>query len=237
MGLGVSKSVGGFPALGNVPEELRAIVRDMEQKERTGLLKGHRLLDEQFTMAAFKLHLGHYNVIHAATHFSFRAGTREESLESFLLLGSGERLTLAQVKDAGTMFSGVELLVLSACDTAAGGKGADGREIEGFGVLAQKAGARTVMATLWPVADPSTRELMVRFYELHGSMPHITKAEALRLAQMSLLRVDGKQSVELRSTRERTVGSDGRKSNSSFPPKGFAHPYYWAPFLLIGNWK
>jgi CHAT domain-containing protein/Tfp pilus assembly protein PilF len=217
LGLGVSKSVGGFPALINVPEELRAIVRETEQRERTGLLNGRRLLDEQFTLEALKLHLGHYNVIHAATHFSFKTGTRDESLQSFLLLGSGEKLTLAQVKDGGTIFNGVELLVLSACETAAGGKGADGREVEGFGVLAQKAGARTVMATLWPVADPSTRELMVKFYELHGSMPRITKAEALRRAQIALLR--------------------GKMSDQTAGFKPYAHPYYWAPFILIGNWK
>lgn len=229
LGLGVSKPVGGFPPLGNVPEELRAIVRDTEHQERTGLLQGHRLLDEQFTMAAFKLNLGRYNVIHAATHFSFRVGTREESLQSFLLLGNGEKLTLAQVKDAGAMFSGVELLVLSACDTAAGGKGSDGREIEGLGVLAQKAGAKTVIATLWPVADPSTRELMVTFYELHGTIPNISKAEALRRAQLTLLRGG------LPSRRSQSLSASKLNPSSAATP--YAHPYYWAPFILIGNWK
>lgn len=231
LGLGVSKAIGGFPALSNVREELRAIVRETEQKEQTGLLKGRRLLDEEFTSDAFRRHLGHYNVIHAATHFSFKAGTREEALESFLLLGSGEKLTLAQIRNSGAMFSGVELLVLSACDTAAGGRGADGREIEGFGVLAQRAGAQTVMATQWPVADSSTRELMVRFYEIHGSRPKVSKAEALRQAQLALLRGAA-------SSAQGNVSDPAANGSSSVQSTGkYSHPYYWGPFILIGNWK
>lgn len=239
LGLGVSKSVAGFPALENVAEELRAIVRDTEQKENTGLLEGHRLLDEQFTLAAFRLQLGHYNIIHAATHFNFIAGTRNESLQSFLLLGDGEKLTLAQVKDAGTMFSGVDLLVLSACETAAGGKGADGREIEGFGALAQKAGARAVIATLWRVADASTRELMVKFYQLHGAAPNVSKAEALRQAQLALL--NGEPHVNSMRPRDTLAGNFAMPASGqtfqATPLKPYAHPYYWASFILIGNWR
>jgi CHAT domain-containing protein/Tfp pilus assembly protein PilF len=239
LGLGVSKPVAGFAALENVPEELRAIVRDTERHESTGLLDGHRLLDEQFTLSAFRLHLGHYNVIHAATHFHFITGTRNESLQSFLLLGDGEKLTLADVKDAGPFFSGVELLVLSACETAAGGKGADGREIEGFGALAQKAGARAVLATLWRVADASTRELMVKFYQLHGTAPNVSKAEALRQAQLALLHGEW-QTNGIQPRAELAAGEHGKAPGPAFqtnPLKPYAHPYYWAPFILIGNWR
>jgi len=49
-------------------------------------------------------------------------------------------------------FGGVDLLTLSACDTASGGTGANGKEVEGFAVLAQRKGAKAVIATLWPVA-------------------------------------------------------------------------------------
>jgi CHAT domain-containing protein/Tfp pilus assembly protein PilF len=241
LGLGVSKPVAGFPALANVREELLAIVRDTEQKDVTGLLDGRRLLNEEFTLAAFKLHLGRYKVIHAATHFSFVPGTRDESLESFLLLGSGEKLTLGQVKDAGTMFDGVELLVLSACETAAGGKGADGREVEGFGALAQKAGARTVLATLWRVEDVSTRELMVKFYRLQAAMPTDSKAGALRRAQMALLRgeITG-EAADRHHPRADLIGREDRHPPGlpfpHNPHRPYAHPYYWAPFILIGNW-
>jgi CHAT domain-containing protein len=62
----------------------------------------------------------------------------------------------------------VDLLTLSACDTATGGAGSDGREVEGFGVLAQRQGAGAVMASLWPVADRSTELLMRGFYRERG---------------------------------------------------------------------
>lgn len=239
LGLGVSKPVAGFTPLVNVPDELEAIVRDEEKNDQTGLLDGRLLLNEGFTLEALERFLGSFKVIHAATHFSFITGTRSESLESFLLLGSGERLTLESIQKAGTMFSGVELLVLSACDTAAGGKGADGSEVESFGVLAQRAGARTVIATLWPVADASTRELMVGFYQLHGATPDINKAEALRRAQLRLL--NGEMEAGGMKARADLAGREQTESaHSTFrtdPRKPYAHPYYWAPFILIGNWR
>jgi CHAT domain-containing protein len=170
-------------------------------------MAGRRLLYEQFTYYAFRNQLGRFPVVHAATHFKFVSGTRDEALNSFLLLGNGEKLTLAQIQNAGTIFNGVHLLTLSACNTASGGKDADGREIEGFGVMAQKKGAKAVMATLWAVADESTRQLMVDFYRLYQK-PGTTKAEALRQAQLTLLK-----------------------------DEKFAHPYFWSPFILIGNWK
>lgn len=238
LGLGVSKPVAGFPALSNVPEELRAIVRVAGRQESSGLFEGHRLLDEDFSLAAFKLHLGHYQVIHAATHFKFILGTRQESLDSYLLLGSGEKLTLAQVNNDWTMFNGVELLVLSACETAAGGRGADGQEVEGFGALAQNAGARAVLATLWRVADASTRELMVKFYQSQRSAPRVTKVEALRRAQLALL--NGEQPSGVASLRAEIEGIGQATAGLQFstdPQKPYAHPYYWAPFILIGNWR
>lgn len=125
--------------------------------KRRGVLSGRLLLDEKFTSKTFRSNLGRYPIVHAATHFNFISGVKDESLESFLLLGNGEKLTLAQIQNSGTIFNGVQLLALSACDTAYGGKDADGREIEGFGALAQKKGAKAVMARLWRVADERIR--------------------------------------------------------------------------------
>jgi CHAT domain-containing protein len=62
-------------------------------------------------------------------------------------------MTLAEIKNSSNLFGGVELLTLSACDTATGGGGADGKEVEAFAVLAQRQGAKAVVASLWPVAD------------------------------------------------------------------------------------
>ncbi|HSE15600.1 MAG TPA: CHAT domain-containing protein [Pyrinomonadaceae bacterium] len=209
LGLGVSKEYEGFTPLSYVSEELHAIIRDstaLPKQAEQGVLQGRLLLNEDFTYEKLRTYLGRFPIVHTATHFRFIPGTTDESLQSFLLLGDGERLTLAKIRNSGTMFHGVELLTLSACDTAFGGKDADGRELEGFGALAQEKGARATVATLWRVDDESTRDLMVRFYELYRK-PNLTKAEALRRAQLSLL--EGKR---------------------------FAHPYYWSPFVLIGNW-
>lgn len=116
---------------------------------------GRRLLDDQLTEGTMRTALRErYQLVHIASHFSFRPGNKTDS---FLLLGDGSRLTLRQIRDSTNLFGDVDLLTLSACDTATGGCGADGREVEGFGVLAQRLGAAAVIATLWPVADASTQ--------------------------------------------------------------------------------
>jgi CHAT domain len=80
------------------------------------------------------------------------------------------------------------LLTLSACNSGVGDNTADGKEVEGFGVLTQRQGAKAVIASLWPVADSSTSRLMQDFYRIRESAAGITKLEALRQAQLGLLR-------------------------------------------------
>ncbi len=119
----------------------------------------------------------------------------------------------------------------AACNTATGGAGADGKEVEGFAVMAQRQGAKAVIASLWPVADRSTRVLMQDFYLRRSTQAGIGKAEALRQAQVGLLRGDEKVAE---------VGKAGRGIGVNLGIGGktsHAHPYYWAPFILIGNWK
>jgi CHAT domain-containing protein/Tfp pilus assembly protein PilF len=208
LGLGVSKAQPGFPPLSDVVEELEGIIRDetvSNPSARRGVVAGRVILDEAFNAATMKASLRqHFSLVHIASHFSFRPGNETKS---FLLLGDGSHFSLAEMRTQPDMFSGVQLLTLSACNTAMGG-GANGREIESFGVEAQRQGAQAVMATLWAVADESTQLLMRDFYRLRQAHPEETKAEALRQAQIHLLK-DAK----------------------------YSHPYFWAPFILIGNWK
>jgi CHAT domain-containing protein/predicted negative regulator of RcsB-dependent stress response len=239
LGAGVSTKWPGFAELTAVPEELRSIIRETTTQnpaEEKGVLTGQRLLDSQFNLTSFERALGRYPLIHIASHFRFRPGNETNS---FLLLGDGNHLTVDKVRAAGSMFDGVELLALSACDTATGGIGSNGAEVESFGVIAQEQGAKAVMGTLWAVADASTRDLMVAFYRAYSTNPNFNKAEALRQAQLSLLR--GTQS------QAGTKGADARADITPVsgaqplfqkdPAKPFAHPYYWAPFVLIGNWR
>ncbi len=176
-----------------------------------------------------------YPVVHIASHFLFRPG---DETRSFLLLGDGTQLTLSQIKAFPGLFGGVQLLTLSACNTGLGDNNADGREVEGFGVLAQRNGAKAVVASLWPVADRSTSVLMQDFYRRRASNPRVPKAEALRLAQLSFLRGSIKLPRDAQPRRVIVLES-GRDDAVTFRPSGeapFAHPYYWAPFFLMGNW-
>jgi len=237
LGLGVTKSHGErIPALPGVAEEMRGIIK--ADGATSGVLPGTIKLDEQFTQEAMLTGLrARPPVVHVASHFQFKPGNETDSA---LLLGDGQFLSLAQIKSLPNVFSGVELLTLSACNTATGGSGANGKEVEGFGVLAQRQGAKAVIASLWPVADRSTKNLMQEFYKLREAKASTTKAEAMRQAQIRLLRGELQVTGETLAAREITHEA-GKPTNQPLfkidPKAPYAHPYYWAPFILIGNWK
>ena len=222
LGLGVTRAHEDFPALPNVAHELQGIQRDTADRE---------LLDENFTETAMKRELRRgYPLVHIATHFNFQPGN---DTQSFLLLGDGSHLSLADVKNTNQLFSGVDLLTLSACNTGMGDATADGSEVEGFGVAAQRKGASAVIASLWPVADESTSLLMQEFYRLLETQPGMLKSEALREAQVALLH--GSLQPQKASVEARGVAVVSHAANDV--PAGFTHPYYWAPFFLMGNWQ
>jgi CHAT domain-containing protein len=216
LGLGVSERWPGFDPLDKVLEELRNIIRDesVKSSEERGIVPGRRLLDRAFTQQSFQAALGRgYSVVHIASHFNSRPGNERES---YLLLGDGSKMTLDVIRTATRMFDGTELLTLSACNTATRGTGDEpGSEVEGFAVIAQEQGASAVLATLWKVADESTPLLMREFYQYLVEHRDATKAEALRNAQLKLLHGEGKHQNK----------------------NAYSHPFFWAPFILIGNWR
>ena len=111
-----------------------------------------------------------------------------------------------------------------------------------FGVLAQRQGAKAVVASLWPVADRSTKLLMQEFYRSREERNGESKIAALRDAQLKLLRgeitVDTTPSINRQITHEDAKPNEAKRQSFKFDPKApFAHPYYWVPFILIGNWK
>ncbi|MBS1810836.1 MAG: CHAT domain-containing protein [Acidobacteria bacterium] len=237
LGLGVTKAHGlTIPALPGVLEEMRGIIQEAGAK--TGVLPGSIKLDEAFTQEAMLSELRKRNpVVHIASHFRFQPGNETNSA---LLLGDGQFLSLAQIKSLPNVFAGVDLLTLSACNTATGGSGANGKEVEGFGVLAQRQGAKAVVASLWPVADRSTKNLMQEFYKLREAKAEVTKIEALRQAQIKLLRGELQVTGETLAAREIVHEAPKATNQPPFKPDTkapYAHPYYWAPFILIGNWK
>jgi CHAT domain-containing protein/Flp pilus assembly protein TadD len=237
LGLGVTKAHGPtIPALPGVLEEIHGIIQEAGTK--TGVLPGSIKLDEAFTQEAMLNELRKRNpVVHIASHFRFEPGNETNSA---LLLGDGTFLSLAQIKSLPNVFAGVDLLTLSACNTATGGSGATGKEVEGFGVLAQRQGAKAVIASLWPVADRSTKNLMQELYKLREAKADVTKVEALRQAQIHLLRGELQVTGEMLAARSIVQEEDKTANLPKFkvdPKAPYAHPYYWAPFILIGNWK
>lgn len=229
-GMGVTKGGKDYDALPYVGDELNGIAGSK------GILTGKVLLDKEFTESSLRDGLDQsYPIIHIASHFQFTSGSMDDS---FLLLGDGTRMTLAQIKNK-LNFNSVELLTLSACETAVGDANGSnsGVEVEGLGALAQQAGAKAVLATLWPVADGSTALLMRALYRAHKD-DHLDKAEALRAAQLALLKGTVQADASLKTKRglSRMGSTQGAGNFKPDPSAPFAHPFYWAPFILMGNW-
>ncbi|WP_424094515.1 CHAT domain-containing protein [Moorena producens] len=190
----------GLGPIDNVAFELTKIG---EQVNRSQKLENQEFIKEnlqnQLTAASF-------NVVHIATHGQFSSNP-----EQTFILDWDERI---KVKDLDNLLrmsdpSGttpIELLLLSACQTATGDK----RAALGLAGIAIRAGARSTLATLWQVNDASTAEFMNQFYQQLNN-PQLTKAEALRNAQLAFLK-------------------------KTYPSTDYHRPHIWAPFILVGNW-
>lgn len=234
LGLGVSDKKENFDALPGVKTELETIVR--EPQRQTGILNGAIRLNDNFRKQTFfnTVQAGAFPVVHIASHYKFDTGKQDNS---FLLIGDG-RLTFAEMKENKNLFGKIDLLTLSACDTGVAG---NGKEAEGFAYLAQDLGAKAVIASLWKVSDAGTPELMIRFYKLRAENPNMPKGEAFRLAQLSLLGAEAKDLKASAVKRSETVDLSGKRLELPLfvkdSKKPFAHPHYWASFVLIGNWR
>jgi CHAT domain-containing protein len=209
--------------------ELDHVVKDAHVPGANGVLPGTILLNDQFTKKAMEDLLdGRHTVVHIASHFVYEPGNDSNS---YLLLAGDEEdspggfsLTVEDFgSDVKLKLDGTDLLTLSACDTGISGNAAGGNEVDGLGMTAQTMGAKAVISSLWSVEDDSTGDLMADFYKrwVQGN-GKVTKVEALRQAQLDLLE-----------------GKIKPPPDPSDPtaPTSFAHPYYWAPFVLMGNWK
>ncbi|HYV26544.1 MAG TPA: CHAT domain-containing protein, partial [Candidatus Eisenbacteria bacterium] len=142
------------------------------------------LVDEGFTLAKLnhKLTDEQYSIIHIASHGQF-----DKDVKNTFVLTYDSKLTLndleALIRPSQYRGRPVELLVLSACQTAAG----DDRAALGLAGVAVKAGARSALATLWFVNDQSTSTLITEVYNQLRQTPPVSKAKALQAAQTKLL--------------------------------------------------
>ena len=195
--VGLTQARGGFSALPGVEVELAQISSEVNAKV---------LLDGQFTRQNFQTQMNakSFEIVHLATHGQFSSNPEE----TFLLTWDGR----INIQDFDQFFQKrrlgilkpIELLVLSACQTASG----DRRAALGLAGLALRSGANSTLASLWSVNDESTANLIGEFYrQLTQQNRSLSKSEALRQAQLILLK------------------------NTLYD-----HPYFWASFVLVGNW-
>jgi CHAT domain-containing protein len=174
---GVSQGIDGFAPLPNVIAEIRAV------SELTG---GKVLLDEEFRREPLRSALAEepFSLVHLATHAQF-SGRGEGA---FLLAWDGP-ISLDELADDIGLFrfrdEPLELLTLSACETAQG----DDRAALGLSGIAIKAGARSALGTLWSINDPAAESLVSAFYRAL-LVDGVSRAEALRRAQRGLLAQD-----------------------------------------------
>ena len=182
-----------FPQLENVPRELKEIKSEVSKSEE--------LLNQQFTQTNLqnKLQTVPFSVVHLATHGEFSSDADKTFILTWdKLVKVKEFDNLLRVSDKNR-FSGIELLVLSACQTAEGDK----RAALGLAGIAMRAGVRSTLATLWSIDDRSTADVMSEFYrQLKAG---VNKAQALQRAQLGVF------------AKEKA-------------------PYFWAPYVLVGNW-
>ncbi|MFB2876741.1 CHAT domain-containing protein [Floridanema aerugineum] len=233
LGLGLSDAVAGFNPLPNVLAEVDMVVRENDA-DKNGIYPGLAFLNNAFNWQILRDRLSGKKILHIATHGEFVAGKPEDS---YLLLGTGEKLAIPQIKDLVSFgLTDVHLVVLSACETALGGADAEGLEISGISAYFLEGGAKAAIASLWLVNDASTSLLMENFYNQlsHNTAESpITKAAALRNAQLTLLRGNN-QSSTIKENRA-TVSFEIKPATPVNRSSQFSHPYYWAPFVLIGN--
>jgi CHAT domain-containing protein/tetratricopeptide (TPR) repeat protein len=225
---GLSQPVSGYSPLPNVLTEINAIVRTADNPNN-GIYDGIKLLDSTFTKDSLLDNLGSHAIAHIATHGKFVSGDPDKS---FLVLGNGKTLPIPEIKKLRGL-SKLHLVVLSACQTALGGTNGDGTEISGISYFFLGIGAKSVIASLWEVSDDSTSLLMQQFYnnlsKSSDSTP-VTKSEAMQQAQLSLLRKQITAKDNIQRGNIAVVYRGGSK-----PTDNYSHPYYWSPFILIGN--
>lgn len=178
LSMGLTESVQGFPALPNVATEVDTLKT---------LYGGKLLLDSQFLVPSMEREIKEQGVgmVHIASH-----GVVENDVNKSFLLAYDDKITMNRLSQLVGLLqyrqTPLELLTLSACETAIG----DDRAALGLAGVAVKAGARSALATLWFIDDKATSELVDEFYRQLRD-PSVTKAVALQRAQLMILNEPG----------------------------------------------
>ncbi len=218
-----------LPSLPAVPTELQIVTSVPWQ--------GERFPEDKFTIGNFVTQnkKQQFAIVHLATHAEFK-----DKDDSYIQFYEPEKLQLeylGQIADElgwrSTEVASIELLVLSACQTALGNEEAE----LGFSGLAIQAGVKSVVASLWKVLDVSPLGLMGEFYLHLSQTPTPTKAQALRQSQLAMLQ----GTTSIKNGQLWLSGGEPIPLPSELVDQGdfinFKHPYFWSSFTLIGNWN
>jgi CHAT domain-containing protein len=225
LGMGISESTEGQFPLPAVAIE----VPTLTQK----IWSGQSALNQEMTIEnlAALTQQQRFRIVHLATHGEFKPGRVDRSYIQFW----NRKLKLNQLRSLALQSGwsnnpSVHMLVLSACQTALGDNNAE----LGFAGLAVNAGVKTALGSLWSVSDEGSLGLMSGFYEQLRTAP--IKAEALRQAQLSMLRGQTRLvGGQLKLTEQLSIPLTGQVVQNQ--DASLAHPYYWSAFTMVGNWN
>lgn len=213
--------VGGASQFINQPPLLAANVEMkaiQKQWPRT-----RRLTGANFTVDAIKRERRQAQIIHLTTHAEFLRGAPDNSYLQFF----DSQLRLTEVPQLEWYAPPVELVILSACQTAMGNAEAE----LGFAGFVLQAGAKSAMASLWKVSDEATAGLMLTFYQQLDQ--EMIKAEALREAQLAMIQ------GEIYTNNGQLVSPAGTETLPSElnwnGQQDFSHPFFWSAFTLVGS--
>ncbi len=220
-------------AAGNPATELTPLPAAEEEVREVSTLFEKRLVltGRDATKVSVKEQSSRYDLLLLSTHGEMIDSAPLRSNLRFTPSGGDDgRLTVGEIFD---MEIKANLVTLSACETAlVKGEAGDfpqGDDLVGLSRAFIHAGAPSVLASLWKVSDDSTVKLMKTFYQNMKGMP---KAEALRKAQTDLMH------SSVRFTVVRAGGGAIQPSQKlSEEVIECSHPFFWAPFILIGDWR
>ncbi len=197
---GIYEKADSFPATLEALDYVKDEVKNIGTTISSQVLENKEFNQEQFQN---QINANSYSIIHLATHGQFHSNPNQTVIYAWDKKINVNTLGNLLQQKTETSLSSIELLVLSACQTATGNKKAP----LGIAGIALRAGASSTLASLWQVNDEKTAKFMTLFYQ--ELQKNLTLAEALRQVQLSFI---------------------------NDPDTSTQHPYYWAAFILAGNW-
>jgi CHAT domain-containing protein len=226
----------GNPDLGDPERDLE--FAELEAQEVRNIYPQSRVyVQKEATEEKSKALSPSHDILHFAAHTELN---EEDPLSSAILLAKeGKEDGKLEVREIFGMDLKANLVVLSGCETGLG-KLSRGDELVGLTRAFIYAGTPSVVASLWKVDDSSTAQLMAEFYR---NLKTMTKVEALRQAQLQLIRGQGRSDLFARrgvggiTKFTTTQGVKPTSGDAASPFVSTSHPYFWAPFILVGDGK